>query len=268
MKTDIYSHMQHLTSAQTPFAVATVVETKGSVSAKLGAKAVIDATGKLLNGWIGGGCAESQCRESAVEAIENGQGLIIDIDLDDEMLGAGMPCGGSMRVFIEPVLPSPTVWILGHGRIAESLCLQAKELGYRVIINDVMADRTHFPAADQLITEDLDYSQLEPHSHDYVVIATQHKGDHDSLAQVLKTDVNYIGLIASRKRANLVLEHFKQRALPDQQLKRIRTPCGLNLGAKTPEEIAQSILCEITLLRREGSGELMFEPQVFDTVHD
>jgi xanthine dehydrogenase accessory factor len=268
MKTDIYSHMQHLVSAQTPFAVATVVETKGSVSAKLGAKAVIDASGKLLNGWIGGGCAESQCRESAVLAIEESQGTIIDIDLDDEMLGAGMPCGGSMRVFIEPVLPSPTLWILGHGRIAESLCMQAKELGLRVVINDLMADRAHFPAADELITEDLDYSQLTPQNDDYVVIATQHKGDHDSLAQVLKTDVNYIGLIASRKRANLVLDFFKERDLPAAQLERIRTPCGLNLGAKTPEEIAQSILCEITLLRRQGSGELMFEPQVFDHAHE
>ena len=270
MKQSLYSYMHQLTESQTPFAIATVVETKGSVSAKLGAKAIIDAQGNLLSGWIGGGCAESQCRERAVESINEQQGAIIDIDLDDEMLGAGMPCGGSMRVFIEPVIPNPTVWVLGHGRIAESLCQQAKELGYRVIINDPIASRQHFPAADEIVTDDLDYSSLQPKTQDYVVIATQHKGDHDSLAQVLKTDVHYIGLIASRKRAKLVIEHFQQQALPTEQLKRIRTPCGINLGAKTPEEIALSILCEITLLRREGNGQLMFETisSNADAIHD
>ncbi len=263
MKKSLYSYMHQLSESRTPFALATVVETQGSVSAKIGAKALIDAQGTLLSGWIGGGCAESQCRESAVQAIAEAQGFVIDIDLDDEMLGAGMPCGGNMRVFIEPVLPAPSLWILGHGRIAESLCHQAKELGFRVTINDVLADRQHFPAADELITDDLDYSLLQPHRDDYVVIATQHKGDHESLAQVLNTEVGYIGLIASRKRARLVLEYFQSRDLPAQQLRRIRTPCGLNLGAKTPEEIAQSILCEITLLRRQGSGELMFETADF-----
>lgn len=259
MKKSLYSYMHQLSESHTRFAVATVVETRGSVSAKIGAKAIISAEGELLFGWIGGGCAESQCRESAVQAIEEQQGFVIDIDLDDEMLGAGMPCGGAMRVFIEPILPSPTLWVLGHGRIAESLCYQAKELGLRVVVNDPLASRQHFPAADELITDDLDYGLLQPNAEDFVVIATQHKGDHDSLAQVLNTPVNYIGLIASRKRAKLVIDHFQQRDLPAAQLQRIRTPCGLNLGAKTPEEIAQSILCEITLLRRQGSGELMFE---------
>lgn len=259
MQADLFTLMQQLKTSQTAFAIATVVGTRGSVSAKLSSKAVIDEQGKMLGGWIGGGCAESQCRETAVQAIAEQQAMTIDIDLDDEMLGAGMPCGGAMTVFIDPVLPAPTVWILGHGRIAESLCTQAKELGFRVAINDVLADRNQFPAADELIADDLDYSLLQPAPQDFVVIATQHKGDHDSLAQVLRTSVQYIGLIASRKRAGLVLEHFQQQNLPNEQLARIRTPCGLNLGAKTPEEIAQSILAEITLVRRSGSGELMFQ---------
>ena len=128
-----------------------------------------------------------------------------------------------------------------------------------MVINDPLVNRHHFPAADELISDDLDYALLQPKATDYVVIATQHKGDHDSLAQVLTTQVRYIGLIASRKRAKLVLDHFQQQGLESAQLDRIRTPCGLDLGAKTPEEIAQSILCEITLLRRQGSGEMMFE---------
>lgn len=267
MKTDFYTHMHQLTQAQTAFAVATVIHTRGSVSAKLGAKALINSQGRVINGWVGGGCAQSQCCDAALEALASAEPITIDIDLDDEMLGAGMPCGGAMQVFVEPVLPQPMLWLLGHGRIAESLCAQAAELGFQVQVNDALAERTQFPAASEITRDDYDYLQLQPKANDFVVIATQHKGDHDSLAQILKTKVNYIGLIASRKRANLVLEHFSEQQLPAEQLARIRTPCGLNLGAKTPEEIAQSILAEITLLRRGGDGKLMFQAQEIKQNH-
>jgi len=259
MQNNLFALMHQLNNSASPFAVATVIEVQGSASAKIGSKAVIDSTGAMLSGWIGGGCAESQCCEAACQAIHEKSSTIIDIDLDDEVLGAGMPCGGSMRVFIDPVIPSPTIWIIGHGRIAESLCHQAKELSFRVIINDPSALRTKFPAADQLINDDLNYSLVQPSTSDFVVIATQHKGDHDCLRQVLQSNAKYIGLIASQKRAKLVLEYFIKNKLPDVQLARIRTPCGINLGAKTPEEIAQSVLAEITLIRRQGTGLLMHQ---------
>lgn len=250
MQTDLHALMHQLKAARTPFAVATVIATEGSVSAKLGSKALILDTGERVAGWVGGGCAESQCQQSAVEAINSEQPVTVEIDLDDEMLGAGMPCGGRMTVFIDPVLPSPSLWILGHGRIAEALCQLAKVLGLHVIVNDPLATPTSFPAADERQTDDLDYSALQPKPEDFVVIATQHKGDHESLQRVLQTQVGYIGLIASRKRARLVLEHFQQQGLTDAQLARIQTPCGIEIGAATPEEIALSILAEITHRRR------------------
>lgn len=255
MQATLYSLMHQLQSSRTAFAVATVVATRGSVSAKLGAKAVINAEGQLLAGWVGGGCAESQCQQTAVTAIKRQHPLTLEIDLDDEILGVGMPCGGAMTVFIEPVLPAPTLWILGHSRIAQSLCMQGKELGFRVVINDPLAATARFPGADELVADDLDYALLRPQASDYVVLATQHKGDHDALAQLLKTEVGYIGLIASRKRAQLMFDYCKNSLRADPT--RLRTPCGIDLGAQTPEEIAQSILAEITLLRRQGSGASM-----------
>lgn len=252
MQTDLFTLMQQLKTSQQAFALASVVATEGSVSAKLGAKAVISADGQLLAGWVGGGCAESECRAEAVVAIESQQGKLIHIDMTDEVLGSGMPCGGAMSIYIDPILPAPTLWIIGHGRIAESLCTQGNELGLRTVINDPLADRQRFPRADELVRDDLDYSQLTPAPTDFVIIATQHKGDHESLAQVLQTEVSYIGVIASQKRAGLIVDHFRDQGLPDTQLQRIRTPCGLDLGARTPEEIAQSILAEVTLLRRHG----------------
>lgn len=237
------------------FAVATVVDTYGSVSAKTSSKAVIDKDGNVVAGWVGGGCAESTTCEQAVQCIETGQAAMLDIDLDDEMLGAGMPCGGGMKVYVEPVLPEPTLWIMGHGRVAESLCIMADLMGMKVVVNDAGATRDKFPNAAQVITDDIDYSSLQPSNTDYVVIATQHKGDHESISQALKCKAAYIALIASRKRSRLVLDYLQDKDFGQADIERVVAPCGIDLGASTPEEIALCIISEITMLRRDGTGQ-------------
>ena len=242
-----------------PCAVATVVETLGSVSAKTGAKAVIDHEGRVVAGWVGGGCAESTTCHAALECLKSASTTVIDIDLNDEVLGAGMPCGGSMRVYVEPVLPGPALWIMGHGRVAECLCQLGDLLGFRVIVNDPIVDREHYPAAARLITDDIDYRQLQPAAGDYVVIATQHKGDHESLKQTLDSPAGYIALIASRKRSRLVLDHLREAGFDETALERVMAPAGLDLGARTPEEIALCVMSEMVLIRRGGSGLRMRE---------
>jgi xanthine dehydrogenase accessory factor len=254
MARSIFHLMNELQQKQQPFAIATVVDTYGSVSAKTSSKAIIDANGKVLMGWIGGGCAESSTCEQAVECMQNNKTAMMDIDLDDEMLGAGMPCGGGMKVYVEPVLPEPSLWIMGHGRVAEVICSMGDTLGYRVVVNDHGATRDKFPMAAEIITDDLDYTQLQPKQNDYVIIATQHKGDHESIRQALKCNAGYIALIASRKRARLVLDYLRDENISEDDIKRVVAPSGLDLGPKTPEEIALCILSEITMLRRGGSG--------------
>ncbi|HYW91645.1 MAG TPA: XdhC family protein [Gammaproteobacteria bacterium] len=240
-----------------PCALATVVEAEGSTSAKIGAKALIDQEGRVLAGWVGGGCAESTTCETALRCLRQGHGEVIDIDLNDEVLGAGMPCGGSMRVYVEPMLPRPCLWIMGHGRIAQVLCQLADLCDLEVAVNDPMVTREHYPAASRLITDDVAYRELQPAADDYVVIATQHKGDHRSIQQALESDAGYIALIASRKRAGLVLDYLRENEVPEEQIRRVRSPCGLDLGARTPEEIALSLMSEIVMIRRGGQGGLM-----------
>jgi xanthine dehydrogenase accessory factor len=254
MARSIFDIMNDLQQKQEPFAVATVVDTYGSVSAKTSSKAIIDAQGRVVSGWIGGGCAESSTCEKAMECIETNQTAMMEIDLDDEMLGAGMPCGGGMKVYVEPVLPEPTIWVMGHGKVAEVICAMGDILSYRVIVNDLGATRDKFPAAKHIITDDLDYSQLTPKPNDYVIIATQHKGDHESIKQALSCDAGYIALIASRKRARLVLDYLREEHVSEDEISRVVAPSGLDLGPQTPEEIALCILSEITLLRRGGTG--------------
>jgi xanthine dehydrogenase accessory factor len=231
-----------------------VIETHGSVSAKTGSKAVIGRDGRIAAGWVGGGCAEGTVCQTALDSLDSGQMTIVDLDLDDEILGTGMPCGGTMRVFVEPFYPKPHLWILGHGKVAETLCVIGATIGFEVVIDDPMADATHYPQAAQLLAEDFDYSRLEPHAEDCVVVATQHKGDHQSMARCLRSPVRYIALIASRKRSKLVIDYLREEGFSDAELARVYAPAGLDLGARTPEEIALSVLSELVMLRHKASG--------------
>lgn len=257
MMKDVLDIMKELRDKGELHALATVIETAGSVSAKTGSKAVIDQNGRVLAGWVGGGCAESTACSEALACMASGETTIIDIDLDDEMLGAGMPCGGSMRVYVEPILAKPTLWIMGHGRVAETLSLLGDVLGMNVVVNDPVADVEKFPTAQRLINDDIDYNELNPLPDDYVVIATQHKGDHESMVRALKSDAKYIALIASRKRAGLVMEYLREEGVTDAEIDRVMAPSGLDLGARTPEEIALCVMSEIVLIRRGGSGMRM-----------
>lgn len=257
-QTDLLDLMVVLRARREPYAVATVVETEGSASAKPGSKALIAHDGSLLTGWVGGGCAESTVRQAALECLGTGEPRVVELDLDDEVLGTGMPCGGSMRVFVEPVLPRPTLWVLGHGRAAECLCRFGATLGFRVVVDDTPAvDPARYPDAAEIIGDDYDYERLTPGSEDCVVIATQHKGDHLSAVRALRSPARYIAVIASRKRARLVLDFLRGQGFPDEELSRVRAPAGLDLGARTPEEIALSVLSEIVMLRRGASGTPM-----------
>ena len=252
---DTYQIIHEMYQRGNPFAVATVVETTGSSSAKISSKAVIDQAGRVVAGWVGGGCAESGTCAQALECMKSGEAAILDIDLDDEVLGAGMPCGGSMRVYIEPIIQKPTLWIMGHGRVAESLCVMAELMSLKTVVNDPILEPEKYPPNTTLITDDLNYSQLKPLECDYVVIATQHKGDHESMQIALKSKASYIALIASRKRARLVLDYLQEQGFAPQEIaERVLAPAGLDLGARTPEEIALCVLSEITLRRRGGSG--------------
>lgn len=259
MSTDVYSKAAELASGGKSFAVATVIRVEGSSSAKPGSKAIIDAQGKILLGWIGGGCAESAVRSEAVNCIERERPRFITLDMTDELLGVGMPCGGVMDVYIEPVLPKPELLIVGHGRIAETLAALGKLMNFSVTVNDPGADRESFPNADHLVTDDLDLAATPIGSHTFVVIATQHKGDHLSLQKALESEAAYIALISSRYRAKLVFDYVLLAGTPAEKLERVWAPAGLDLGALAPEEIALSIISQMVALRRGGSAQPLMQ---------
>lgn len=237
-----------------PFAVATVVRVEGSSSARPGSKAIIDDQGKLVMGWVGGGCAEGAVKRQALECIARQRPQLITLDMTDEVLGVGMPCGGVMDVYIDPVLPQPELLIIGHGRIAETLAALAQLVNFSVTVDDPSAERTAFPDADRLLTDDLDLSEAKIDAQTFVVIATQHKGDHIWLRKAIEADAAYIALISSHHRASIVLDYVIANGVAPEKLKRVWAPAGLDLGAATPEEIALSVVSQMVALRRGGSG--------------
>ena len=259
MFNEYFEKLAEFNAAEVPFAVATVIKITGSVSAKPGAKSIIDSKGQTVFGWVGGGCAEEAVREASLESMRDGQTRIVPLDLDDEILGVGMPCGGTMEVYVEPYMPLPELMIVGHGRIAEVLAELAHTVHFSITVNDSGATLETYPMAERLITSDLDFSKMEIGPQTYVVVVTQHKGDQHSIKKALKGNGPYIGLVASTKRAKLVFKYLLDEGVAPEELKRVHSPAGLDFAGTTPEEIALSIVGEMVTIRRGGSGKSMME---------
>lgn len=259
MSAEFYSKVAELARQRKYFAVATIVRVEGSSSAKPGSKAIIDEHGKIAFGWVGGGCAEGTVRNEALKCIELGRPELITLDMTDELLGVGMPCGGKMHVYIEPVLPQPELLIVGHGRIAEVLATIANLMNFAVTVNDPGADRGAFPQPTRLVTDDFDLTETPIDSRTFVVIATLHKQDHLWLQKALESNAAYVSLIASRHRSRLVLDYLLATGMPAEKIERVWAPAGLDLGASTPEEIALSIVSQMVALRRGGSVKALKE---------
>lgn len=259
---DFYSKAAELACARKAFAVATVVRVEGSASAKSGSKALIDDRGKMVTGWVGGGCAENAVRSEALKAIARGTPVFISLNMQDEVLGVGMPCGGMMDVYIEPVVPQPALLIAGHGRLTETLAALGHLMNFAVTVHDPSADPAAFPTAERVINKDFDLAEAEIDGGTFVVIATLHKNDHLWLQRALESEAGYVALVASAHRAKLVMDYLRLEGMAEEKLNRVWTPAGLDLGAATPEEIALSVMSQIVLFRRGGSGHPLKEIKV------
>src|SRR5689334_9071877 len=259
---DLYSKAAEFEAQRKPFAIATVVRVEGSSSARRGSKALIDSQGRIIMGWVGGGCAESAVSSEALRCIRSEKPELITLDMQDEILGVGMPCGGMMDVYIEPVLPQPELVIAGHGRIAETLARLGHLMNFAVTVHDPSAAKESFPDAQRIIVKDFGVTEIAFGPNTYVVIATLHKNDHLWLQRALEGEAAYVALIASAHRSRLVLDYLLAEGVPAARVDRVWAPAGLDLAAATPEEIALSIIGQIVALRRGGSAA----PRK-DTVH-
>lgn len=246
----------------TPVALATVVTTSRSVPRHAGAKMLVYSDGHQ-QGTIGGGEMESRVIAEAVAALADGRPRMLEYRLVDP--GAGDPgvCGGDVSIYLEPYLPSPTIYVVGCGHIGRAVVDLAHWLGFRVVATDDRADLVTselLPHADVLapgpITEALASAPATTNT-DVVLVTRNAAVDVEILPHLVKTPARSIGVMGSRRRWDTTRRQLAQRGVTDDELARIRTPIGLELNAETPEEIALSILAEIVMMRRQGTGERM-----------
>ena len=238
-----------------PYALATVVRFEAPSSGKPGDKAIIKADG-TIEGWIGGGCTQPVVIKEAQLALKDGKPRLIRIAAVSDIKKNGMvvypmTChsGGELDVFIEPVFPKPHMVILGHSVVAQTLCRLARAIHYRVTICAPEADH-ELDLDARVLQSSWDLGSIKPTPHTFVVVATQGEGDEAALREVLKTDWSYMAFVASRKKAEVVLNTLREEGQDTTKLDAIRVPAGLDIKARLPEEIAVSILAEVIQVKR------------------
>ena len=251
---DIKATIEQLNASGKAYVIATVVRTEAPSSAKAGDRAVLDEDG-ILDGWVGGGCAKPAVTRNAVDALRDGRTRLIRISRDIEGLDSGimgypMTCqsGGTLDIFIEPVMPKPLLVVIGQTVIAQALCALASGAGYEVVVAAPGGKREKFPAASDWI-EDLDDVATFERTPAAIVVATQGSGDARGLESALNSDAGYIGLIASPKKSARLKETLKKRGFDANALDRIDAPAGIYIGAITAEEVAVSVLAELVRRR-------------------
>ena len=236
-------------------ALVTIVSTTGSTPQRVGAKMLVFADGRLV-GTIGGGCYENDAFWKAREAITARKPQLVHYELSDDFAQeTGLVCGGQMDVYIEPIEPSPELYVIGAGHVGTELATLAHAVGFQVHVVDdreKFANRERFPDAAEVVTEDIPSwiarSQLPPHA--YVVIVTRgHTNDLEALRALARRDLRYLGLIGSRAKVARIYEALQQDGIAGEQLKRVHAPIGLDIGAVTPQEIAVSILAELIAVK-------------------
>jgi xanthine dehydrogenase accessory factor len=263
---EVMDLVAEMKAAEQAFVLATVVRTVSVTAAKAGAKAIIRPDGTIVAGWIGGGCARGAVLKAAREALADGEPRMVSVQPEDLLAELGVrpgetregvrfasnmcPSKGTMDIFVEPVLPHPSLVILGASPVALSLATQAGRLGYHVTVAAPAADFAAEPDAhvvvDGFVPRHLNAARR------FVVVSTQGKGDEAALRQAIAIEAEYRAFVGSRRKMAALREKLVAAGVDGTAIDRVKAPAGLDLGAITPEEIAMSILAEITVERRRG----------------
>ncbi len=243
---EVMDLVARLKAAEETFVLATVVRTVSVTAAKAGAKAIIRPDGTIVAGWIGGGCARGAVLRAARDALADGEPRMVSVQPENLLAELGVkpgenrsgvrfaenmcPSKGTMDIFVEPV--------------------QARQLGYHVTVAAPAGDMSDTPDADMLIDG---YALGKLHeAKRFVVVSTQGKGDEAALRTAVATEAAYHAFVGSRRKMAALREKLIAEGIDASALDRIKAPAGLDLGAITPEEIAMSILAEMTMERRRG----------------
>lgn len=232
-------------------ALATVVRVSGSTPQQAGARLLLREDGSTV-GTVGGGAIENVVMEALARALASGAAELLTRDLTHDL---GMCCGGRMEVFVEPLLPTPRLWLLGAGHVAKPTATLARTVGFEVVVVDEREELNNaerFPECQLVLDDPSDALRRQPlGARDWVLIVTHdHQLDERALESAAGNQARYIGLVGSRRKVFRLVERVLAKRQGDVPVERVFAPVGLDIGAVTPEEIAVSIVAELVALRR------------------
>ena len=259
---DLYEEIVALRRQGRRGAVATIVSARGSIPSFKTAKMLVRDDGSIL-GTIGGGCVEAEVWQAAREVMESEKPRTLSFDLNqDPKYDTGLVCGGTLEVFVEPVLPPASLYVFGAGHVAVNLYRVAQNAGFDVTVIDdreAYASRDRFPDAKEVIAEEFEnaMAKLQPSEASYIVITTRgHRDDMRVLRWAVQTRARYIGMIGSKRKTISIFRELTKEGIPAHLFDRVHAPVGLDIGAVTPEEIAVAITAELIATRRQAEREL------------
>jgi len=259
---DIYEQIVDLRQQGRRGAVATIVNVRGSIPSFRTAKMLVRDDGSIV-GTIGGGCVEADVWQAAREVMESEKARTLKFDLNqDPKYDTGLVCGGTLEVFVEPVLPPAILYIFGAGHVALSLCQAASSAGFEVAVIDdrsSYATTERFPAAREVLAGDFDEAmrKVDPSESSYIVIVTRgHRDDMHILRWAVQTRARYVGMIGSKRKVIEIFKTLRNEGVSEHLFDRVHAPIGLDIGAVTPEEIAVAITAELIAIRRQSSAAL------------
>src|SRR5206468_1479794 len=255
MNREVFAAVADALDRGEPAALVTIVSATGSTTQRIGAKMLVFADGRMI-GTIGGGCYENDAFWKAREAITSRKPQLVHYELTDDFAQeTGLICGGQMDVYIEPIEPSPELYIVGAGHVGFHLARQANDAGFRVHVVDdreKFANAERFPTAVEIVVDDIPawIARAAIPAHAYAVIVTRgHTNDLDALRAMAPRDLRYLGLIGSRAKVARIYDALTEAQMPADLLARVHAPIGLDIGAVTPQEIAVSILAELIAVK-------------------
>jgi xanthine dehydrogenase accessory factor len=253
---DIFEEIVELRRAGRRGALATIVHARGSIPSFESAKMLVRDDGTIA-GTIGGGCVEAEVWQAAREVMEEEKPRSLTFNLNhDPKYDSGLVCGGTLEIYLEPILPVQTLYVFGAGHVAHNLYRSARLAGFEIVVVDdreSYANRERFPEAKDIYADDFErvLAQLAPNQSSYLVIVTRgHRDDMRVLRWAVDTPARYIGMIGSQRKVIAIYKQLEQEGMSPEKLARVYAPIGVDIGAITPEEIAIAIVAEMIAIRR------------------
>jgi xanthine dehydrogenase accessory factor len=252
---DLFEEIVRMRRAGQRGALATIVHTNGSIPSYESSRMLVREDGSLA-GTIGGGCVEADVWAAAREVMHKEAPRKLVFHLNNEATyDNGLICGGTVEIFIEPILPQPILYLFGAGHVSTAVAKAAHAVGFGVgVIDDreAFANSQRFPMAQEIFTSyDEAFAKLQPNSSSYLVIVTRgHKEDMRVLAWAARKQSRYVGMIGSRRKVLSVYKALEKEGYTMEEFERVYAPMGVDIGALSPEEIAVSIVAELVAVRR------------------